>query len=112
MDQKVRLMWLRELSLKLEKMHLGMEEVCPECAFYSDNNNYDREHSRNYYWGLCTEHVDLVLGLSGEIVEHYYSLERELGVYEPGLFRILPDGHDCSLRSLTWHQYLLKLVEA
>ena len=119
MDSATHVLWVYSIHDKVRHIHRSFwNGSCPDCTFFSQSENFKdirtitmpfREKLLLFHWGLCRSHIETVINLNKESEALHFCLERELGIYEEGFFRTLPDGRTCSIRTSVWRDYLLSL---
>ena len=91
---------------------LKFGQDCPQCKEFKDKEKFSYEYRRNFFNGMCDKHLAIfkkVMDLDKklhQLLEYVLDLEFEDG----DLFRHLPDGPLCTMRSMPWGKYLIKVA--
>lgn len=93
---------------------LKFGQDCLECAKFKDNKTkYSLELRRNLAYGMCDKHLTIFKKVMDLDKKLHQLLEYVLGLeFEDGdLNRYLPNGTHCTMRSISWGEYLIQLAE-
>lgn len=107
---KIAIIWVYTVHEEVFKL-VNLADSCPECLAFR-KGPFQPAKRTNHFWGWCDTHLPQNKKLLQVSEDLQFALEHQMGIFCEGLFRKLPDGRRCSVRTPVWRDYLLSLCES